>query len=218
MSSASAGQEFDDRLVELRQAEMELMVARENVAAMRRDMPPGPVAGDYSFVEIGADGAEHAVGFDDLCPSSDRPLVLYHFMFGGRQTSPCPMCAMWADGWNAVAHHLAERVEFAMVSDAPIATTMDLVETAGWTNLRWLSSSDTSFKVDIGGADTDGNQWPCISAWHRDDDVVRQSYCGTAQYDDDHFRGLDLLTPVWNVLDLTRSGRGDWFPSPPHDG
>ena len=24
-------------------------------------------------------------------------------------------------------------------------------------------------------------------------------------------RGIDLLSPVWNVLDLTPEGRGDWY-------
>jgi predicted dithiol-disulfide oxidoreductase (DUF899 family) len=24
-------------------------------------------------------------------------------------------------------------------------------------------------------------------------------------------RGIDLLSPVWNVLDLTPQGRGDWY-------
>ena len=24
-------------------------------------------------------------------------------------------------------------------------------------------------------------------------------------------RGIDLLSPVWNLLDLTREGRGDWY-------
>ncbi len=24
-------------------------------------------------------------------------------------------------------------------------------------------------------------------------------------------RGIDLLSPVWHLLDLTRQGRGDWF-------
>ena len=28
----------------------------------------------------------------------------------------------------------------------------------------------------------------------------------------EHFRGMDLLSPVWNFLDLTPAGRGDWFP------
>jgi len=29
-------------------------------------------------------------------------------------------------------------------------------------------------------------------------------------------RGIDLLSPVWNVLDLLPAGRGDWEPSDGH--
>ena len=41
---------------------------------------------------------------------------------------------------------------------------------------------------------------------------MRNSY--TAQptmAEDIHERGLDLLCTVWNVLDLTPQGRGDWY-------
>ena len=31
------------------------------------------------------------------------------------------------------------------------------------------------------------------------------------------FRGIDLLSPVWNLLDLTPEGRGDWEPSLAYD-
>jgi predicted dithiol-disulfide oxidoreductase (DUF899 family) len=24
-------------------------------------------------------------------------------------------------------------------------------------------------------------------------------------------RGIDLLSPIWNMLDLTPQGRGDWY-------
>jgi len=30
--------------------------------------------------------------------------------------------------------------------------------------------------------------------------------------EENEYRGLDLLTPVWNFLDLTPEGRGDWSP------
>jgi predicted dithiol-disulfide oxidoreductase (DUF899 family) len=30
--------------------------------------------------------------------------------------------------------------------------------------------------------------------------------------DDIDERGIDLLAPVWHLLDLTPHGRGDWFP------
>ncbi len=31
--------------------------------------------------------------------------------------------------------------------------------------------------------------------------------------DDIDERGIDLLAPVWHLLDLTPRGRGDWYPS-----
>jgi predicted dithiol-disulfide oxidoreductase (DUF899 family) len=45
----------------------------------------------------------------ELFTAPDRPLVIYHFMFGKKQTKPCPMCTSWLDSFNGVAHHLAHR-------------------------------------------------------------------------------------------------------------
>ncbi len=192
----------------LRAAELELMLQRETVAAQRRSLPPGPVVDDYVF---GA--ADGDVAIADLFTGPDRPLVLYHFMFGGKQEAPCPMCAMWADGWNGIADPLAERVDFAVVSAAPIEPTLALADERGWSDLRWLSATGTTFKRDIGGEDADGNQSPFISVYEQTSEGVRLSYSASAHIDGDHWRGVDLLSPVWHLLDLTRAGRGDWMPS-----
>ena len=34
---------------------------------------------------------------------------------------------------------------------------------------------------------------------------------------DGGFRGMDLLSPLWNFLDLTPEGRGDWMPRVRYD-
>lgn len=198
---------YETARAELRAAELALMQQREAVAALRRALPPGPIAEDYTF-----DGPDGSVALTELL-GDERPLVLYHFMFGKQQTSPCPMCSMWADGWNAVAHHIAERVNFVLVSDAPIVDTLALADDRGWTDLQWLSAHDSTFKVDIGGADEAGNQWPFLSTWESSADGPRLAYSGGAHIDGEHWRGLDLLSPVWHALDLTRDGRGDWMPS-----
>lgn len=192
---------------ELRTAELALMQQREAVAELRRQLPPGPETEDYEFA-----ATTGRVRLSELL-TDERPLVLYHFMYGKQQAAPCPMCSMWADAWNAVAHHLAERVNFALVSDASIDDTLALAADRGWTELQWLSAHDTSFKVDIGGADEAGNQWPFLSTWERGDRGPRFAYSGGAHITGEHWRGLDLLSPVWHVLDLTRAGRGDWMPS-----
>lgn len=40
---------------------------------------------------------------------------------------------------------------------------------------------------------------------------VRHLYSLPANFLDGSERGIDLLSPVWNVLDLLPDGRGDWY-------
>ena len=204
--------EFADALAAVRDAERELMLQRERVAELRRALPVGPAGPDYEFEQV-VDGQAAPVRLSELFTAPDRTLIVYHFMYGKRQTAPCPMCSAWADGWNAIAHHVTERADFVMAAAAPIAEWTALARDRGWTNLRLASAAPSSFKADIGGEDAEGNQWPFISVWTLDDDGrPRQRYWGAAQFDDEHWRGLDLLNPVWHLLDLTPEGRGDWFP------
>jgi len=98
------------RREELRQEETDLMRQQEHVAQLRRNLPAGPVVKDYVFQEGPADlGAGDApvrdVRLSQLFSGSDRPLVVYHFMYGKKQTTACPMCTLWIDGYNGVAHH-----------------------------------------------------------------------------------------------------------------
>ena len=193
---------------DLRAAELALMQQREAVAQLRRDLPPGPAVDDYEF-----GSADGPVRLSELFSSAERSLVLYHFMYGKAQTDPCPMCAMWTDGWNAITDHVGATTDFALVSAAPIAETLALAERRGWTELRWLSAADSTFKLDIGGEDAEGNQSPFLSVYELVDGRPHLSYSGGAHIVDEHWRGVDLLSPVWHIQDLTRQGRGEWFPS-----
>ncbi len=189
-------------------AERDLMLAREQVAAQRRALPPGPLVDDYMFVDT--DGGE--VSLTSLFTAPDRPLVLYHFMLGKQQERACPMCSLFVDGWSSVAGHLAENLDFAIVTAASAEENAALVAENGWRDLRFLSAGDNSFKVDIGGEDADGGQSPFISVYELTPDGPRLTYGGAAQLSPDHWRGVDLLSPVWHLLDLTPNGRGDWMP------
>lgn len=97
---------------ELRLEEIKLMDHRERVAAMRRALPQGPVLPDYEFLEgppslEAGDEPIRTVRLSELFTSGSRPLVIYHVMYGKKQTKPCPMCTMWIDGANGVAAHIA---------------------------------------------------------------------------------------------------------------
>src|ERR671925_242715 len=82
------------RREELRLAEIELMRQRERVAAMRRRLPPGAIVDDYVFQEGPADldagdAPIRTVRLSDLFSGPGRSLIVYHLMYGKRQTKPC---------------------------------------------------------------------------------------------------------------------------------
>lgn len=197
---------YDEAREALRDAELALMQQREAVAALRRDLPPGPTADNYVF-----GSPDGPVTLDDLV--GERPFVLYHFMYGGPMDDPCSMCSMWADGWNAIEHHVQQSVDFALVTNGTVQQNSALAAERGWTNLQWLSAADNSLKVDYGSGDADGNQLPFLTVFERDGDQVRLAYSGGAHIAGEHWRGVDLLSPVWHILDLTRPGRGNFMPS-----
>jgi hypothetical protein len=108
---------------ELRLAEIELMRQRERVAELRRRLPQGGVVQDYAFQEGPAhldagDAPIRSVRLSELFTTPSRSLVIYHFMFGKKQSKPCPMCTMFIDGWNGVVQHLAQNIDVAIVAAA----------------------------------------------------------------------------------------------------
>ena len=119
--------EYRARREELRLAEIDLMQRRERVAELRRRLPLGATVQDYVFQEGAADLnagdlPTRNVRLSELFSGPDRSVVVYHFMYGKKQTNPCPMCTMWVDGFNGVGHHLAQNVDFviAAAADPPL--------------------------------------------------------------------------------------------------
>jgi predicted dithiol-disulfide oxidoreductase (DUF899 family) len=203
---------------ELRLAEIELMRHRERIAELRRGLPAGPVVNDYEFWEGPADldsGDEpvRAVSLSELFTEPGRSLVVYHLMYGKKQTTPCPMCTMWIDGFNGVAEHVAQNVDFVIAAAADLPALRAHARDRGWRHLRLLSCGTSTFKYDLGSEDEEGNQHSTISVFTRDGEgTLRHSYSAHPNMAEDiNQRGIDLLSPVWHILDLTPEGRGDWY-------
>lgn len=205
---------------ELRKAEIELMQQRERVAQLRRTLPQGAAIQDYEFLEGPTsldDGDEplRTVRLSELFTGPDRSLIIYHLMFGKKQTKPCPMCTAWIDSFNGIAHHLAQNVDVAVVAAADTAALRAHARDRGWNRLRLLSAGDSTFKYDLGSEDREGHQDSTISVFTRDaDGTLRHFYSGHPWLGDGvKERGIDELNPIWNVLDLTPQGRGTWYAS-----
>jgi predicted dithiol-disulfide oxidoreductase (DUF899 family) len=198
---------------ELEEAELALRDQREQVAELRRQLPLDTPPEDPVFEEI-RDGVRSPVRLSELFQHPDKPLVLMHFMFGKAQEHPCPMCTLWADGYDGIAPHLEQRVNFAVLVAGDVGAFAEYARSRGWRNLRLVSATDSDLKQALGFESAEGQQHPGVSVFARTAaGEPAHFYSQCAFFGDRGFRGMDLLSPLWHYLDLTPEGRGDFFPS-----
>ena len=187
--------------------------ARDALSRRRRAMPWVRIDKPYCF-----EGPECALGLGDLF-GGRRQLVVQHFMFPPEWEKPCKSCSFWADGFNGIVAHLAQRdTAFVAVSRAPLDKLDATKRRMGWT-FPWVSSGEGDFNTDFDVSFRDADlaagtatynyapkqgpmkDLPGVSAFVRDaDGAVYHTYSCFA-------RGLDILNPAYNLLDLTGLGR-----------
>ena len=211
---------LDRASVDYKEARVRLLAAEEAlrdravaVAALRRRLPADtPVRRDYAFTEA-VDGRERTVRLSELFGAHET-LLLVHFMWAPGDEAPCPMCALWADGYNAVQEHLQQRTAFAVAAGKDIGAMAAFAAGRGWTGARFVSTGGASFNRDFGMEDADGSQLPGVSVFARAaDGGVRHFYTVSAILGDDSYRGMDPMSPVWNFFDLPPQGRGGFVPA-----
>jgi predicted dithiol-disulfide oxidoreductase (DUF899 family) len=210
--------EYRHARAELLQSEVELRRQMEAVAEQRRRLPlGGEPPHDYVFQEAGPDGEERAVRLSELFAPGQDTLVVYSYMFGPQMKEACPLCTSILDGLDAQAPHITQTVSLAVVARSPLARVRDLARRRGWRHLRLLSSADNSYNRDYHGESPQGDQWPMLNVFVERDGRVRHSYA-TEMFSVGGDRGqdprhVDLVWPLWNVLDLTPGGRPKgWYP------
>ncbi len=125
------------------------------------------------------------------------------------------MCTAWIDSCNGIAHHLAQNIDLVIIAAAEPATLRAHARARGWDQLRLVSAGDSTFKYDLGSEDREGNQDSTISVITRDSDgTLRHFYSAHPRLGEDiKERGIDEYVPIWNILDLTTQGRGNWYAS-----
>jgi predicted dithiol-disulfide oxidoreductase (DUF899 family) len=204
----------------LLRAETELTRQVEAVAAQRRRLPAGgDMPEDYIFTEssagpAGAASAAQQVSMSELFGGHDC-LLLYSFMFSAEMAQPCRMCTSLLDSLDGAAPDLTQRAAFAVVGKSPAGRLAAFARDRGWMNLRLVSSEGTTYNRDYHG-ENQTEQLSRMNVFVRRDGAIRHSYA-TEQtpaepgWDDRH---VDLIWPLWNLLDLTPAGRGtDWRPA-----
>src|SRR5208283_2574145 len=178
----------------------------------------GAAVEDYEFLEgprrlADGDDPVTTVRLSELFTSPQRALVVQHVMYGKRQTSPCPMCTMWVDGLNGVVRHITQNADFVVAAAADPAPLRAHARGRGWDNVRLLSCGESTFQYDLAAEDEAGTQDSTVSVFTLDGDgSPRHAYTSHPRMAEDiPERGIDLLAPVWHLLDLTPHGRGEWY-------
>lgn len=195
----------------LLQAEIDLRNQIEAVAAKRRALPKGGVIPtDYTFT--GLDGTARPLS--SLFGDHDT-LALYSLMYGSKATEPCPMCSAFLDGIAGQVSHIRKRMALAVVAKSNPERLSALQEQMAWQALPLLSADGTSYQTDYLAQSPDGDQLPMLNIFVREGDGIRHFWGSEMFYapSDWHPRHVDTLWPLWNLLDLTPTGRGDHMPS-----
>jgi len=197
---------------ELLQAEIALRRQVEQVAALRRKLPAGgEVPQNYVFASEKGD-----VKLSQLFERGST-LLAYSYMFGPKTKQPCPMCTSFLDALEGEAPHIMQRTNLAVIAKSPIERVLDFTRARGWKNLRLLSSAANDYNRDYHGEDAEGGQMPIMNVFVKREGKVRHFYATEMLFAEEdpgqNARHLDLMWPLWNVLDLTPEGRGgDWYP------
>lgn len=218
-------------------AEIALRRQVEAVASMRRALPPGgEVTEDYVFERIGAHSRPETVRLSELFGTFPS-ILLYSFMFGPERDVPCPGCTHLLDGIEGAARHLPQRAPLYVVSRSPIARLAAWAHERGWDHLQMLSTAGNDYSAHYYGNTAaltpamraergykDGEDWdePMLNVFRKDGGTIRHFWGSELVFAPDdpgqNHRALDLVDPLWGLLDTTPEGRGDFFPKVNYDG
>jgi predicted dithiol-disulfide oxidoreductase (DUF899 family) len=216
---------------ELLVKEKELTRARDRLNAGRRRLPMVKVDKDYVL-----EGPDGQVGLLDMFEGR-RQLVIHHFMWsydgdGNPREVGCPSCSATADDIGDLTQLHVRNTTLAAVSRAPYPSIAAFRARMGWT-FPWYSSAGGDFNFDFHATIDERvapvlfnfrdearleqagtpwsarmrGDWPGISAFLRDGDVVFHTYSTYA-------RGIDLSGSTGYYLDLTALGRQEAWEEP----
>jgi predicted dithiol-disulfide oxidoreductase (DUF899 family) len=200
--------------------EIDLRQKIEDIGKMRMALPlGGKIKEDYIFRKLIND-EEKNIRLSELFEADKTSLIIYSYMYGPNMDKPCPACTSLIDGFNGTAMHITDRVNLAVVAKSPIKRIVDFTNTRNWVNLHLLSSGNNSYNSDYFAETPDGTQLPACNVFTKAPDGIYHFYSTELLYAPlkGHPRHMDLMWPVWNMLDITPQGRGnDWFPRLSYD-
>ena len=169
----------------------EIAELRQKMRAAQAEIEP-QVVQDYVFSTTGAPRK-----LSELFGAKDD-LILIHNM--GKK---CPSCTLWADGFNGVYHHLADRAAFVVSSPDSPSAQQDFAKSRGW-RFPMVSHEGTTFAADMGYRSDKGGWLPGVSVFRKENGkILRVNNAGFQPFDD--------FCAAWNLFALL-PGEANWTP------
>jgi len=194
--------------------EKEFTRLRDQLSRQRRAMPWEKIEKNYIF-----EGSGGRVTLAELFDGKSQ-LIVYHFMFGPGWKEGCPSCSFLADSFDGAVVHLAHRdTAFTAISRATLPEIEAFKKRMGW-RFPWVTSHGTDFNHDFGVSYSKeeiaggkklynygtsgftGEEGPGASVFFKKGSDIFHTYSTYA-------RGLDILLPTYNWLDMTAQGRDE---------
>ena len=165
---------------------------RVKLAAVQAAAEPQPIE-DYNFATPAGPVRLSALF------GRKHDLIAIHNMGAG-----CRYCTLWADGFNGLYPHLADRAAFVVTSpDAPEAQ-QKFAASRGW-RFPMASHQGTSFAADMGYRSEIGGWLPGVSTFRRDGARLLRIADAPLHPGDDY-------CALWHLFDLLPGGVGEWEP------
>jgi len=172
---------------------------RKEIAKLRKEMKAARASAEpVEFADCTLERAEGGhVKLSELFGAKDNLIVIHNMGTG------CSYCTLWADGFNGVYGHLADKAAFVVSTpDAP-ETQQKFADSRGW-RFPMVSTKGTSFAKDC-GYEEGGGAMPGISIFTRKDGKIMRVA-------DEPFSPGDDFCIVWPIFELLPDGRGNWGP------
>jgi predicted dithiol-disulfide oxidoreductase (DUF899 family) len=182
---------YRDSTKKLQAYRREIADIRKKMRKLQADVEP-EVIDDYELATLA--GARR---LSELFGDKDD-LIVIHNMGAG-----CSYCTLWADGFNGLYDHIADRAAFVVVTPDRPAAQKKFAESRGW-RFPMASHDGTSFAADMGYRSERGLT-PGVSVFQRrDGKILRVSDTGMSPRDD--------FCAVWHLFDLLPESAAGWSP------
>ena len=203
--------EYREARAQLLRDEEELVARVKEVAAKRRQLPPGgALKEDYTFQWASAGRVGQRVRFSELF-GDQSTLLLYSFMFGPNWDNPCPSCTSLVDGFDRTWYQVSRHAAFVAIAKAPAARINSWAVQRAWTQIPLVSGAESSFQADYHCQEPsdDDMQWPVMHVFRKLDGKIVHFWATETMTNH-----MDTVWPYWNLMDFTPEGRPDILTPP----